>query len=92
MLVSFKEGAVIMIHSIKESIKALSSSIFFVILALISLLVLLLNNIETFRNKFEYIGFVLFTILCLGMGIINRHSKSKLITVVTFFCIFSVYL
>lgn len=77
-----------MIESKKESKKVLTSSSFFVILAVISISVLILNNLEPFRNKFDYIGFVLFTILCIGMGIINRHSRSKLITVVAFFCIF----
>lgn len=73
MIVIFKERG--MIESIKESIKVLSSSTFFVIIAVLSILVLVLNNIEPFRNKIEHIGFVLFTILCLGMGIINRQSN-----------------
>ncbi|RXY98884.1 hypothetical protein DMO16_03900 [Fictibacillus sp. S7] len=68
----------------KENKKS-PSTVFVIILAIISIAVFLLSKISSLHGTMQYIGFALFTVLCLTMTIVNRHSKSKMAITIVFF-------
>ncbi|MBT2736604.1 hypothetical protein [Bacillus sp. ISL-7] len=60
----------------------------FTIFAIISIVVLMLNSAGPFEGQFRVIGFILFTLLCLGIGIESRKSTWKVITITVFWIVF----
>jgi hypothetical protein len=66
------------------------SNLFYIPLAVISFIVLLLDKAGPFVGQLRIVGFVLFTILCVGLIIHNKGSKAKILGVIIFYLILGV--
>lgn len=64
--------------------------ILFIIFFVISIIVLMLNSAGPFEGQFRIVGFILFTVLCLGLVITNRHSKWKVVAAILYWLVFGV--
>ncbi|ALC88903.1 hypothetical protein AM500_03125 [Bacillus sp. FJAT-18017] len=74
-----------------ESIRAYlkkENNWFFVPLALISILVLTMNRTGPLEGHLRPVGFILFTILCISLIVICRHSKWKITGILLYFIFF----
>jgi hypothetical protein len=70
-----------------------SSNIFYIILAIISFLILFLDKIGPYQGKIAHLGFIIFTVLFIAIGINNRKSPKNIILIILFYLIFlGVYL
>ena len=64
------------------------ADIFYKFMAIVSIITLILSKSTQYKEELGIIGFCLFTILCIGIGINVRKSKWKLISIIVFWCIF----
>ncbi|WP_430788464.1 hypothetical protein VBD025_01045 [Virgibacillus flavescens] len=69
----------------KEEINNKRTNIFTIIIAVISIFVLLTDKLFVSING---IGFIIFSILCIGLGLFNRHSLGKIIFIVVYYLLF----
>jgi hypothetical protein len=60
---------------------------FYIPLAIISIIVLILHKIGSFAGQLRLVGFALFTILCVALVIENKRSKGKALAAI-FYCLF----
>ena len=63
---------------------------FYVFLAITAFIVLFLHKIGPYEGQLRLVGFILFTILCIGLAVENKESKAKMIGVIIFFLVFGV--
>ncbi len=74
-----------------ESIRAylkIDNNWFFVPLALITILVLIMNRTGPLEGQLRPVGFLLFAILCISLTVICRHSKIKITGILLYFIFF----
>ena len=63
---------------------------FYVFLTITVFFVLFLHKIGPYEGQLRLVGFILFTILCIGLAVENKESKAKMIGVIIFFLVFGV--
>ncbi|MCM3575351.1 hypothetical protein M3172_19305 [Mesobacillus subterraneus] len=58
---------------------------FYIPLAIISIIVLILHKIGPFAGQLRLVGFALFAVLCVALVIENRRSKGKALAAFLYF-------
>lgn len=62
----------------------------FIVITIFALLIIGLRSFTQYDEGLRIVGFSLFTLLCIGMAIINRSSKGKLLLIFLFWIFFGV--
>jgi uncharacterized membrane protein len=84
-IISFnKEGGGYMIEK-KSKTHSKTIKIFNIIIAILALVVLILDRVGPLRDKMDAVGFIIFTVICLVMIVINRQYKNKVIIGIIFY-------
>jgi hypothetical protein len=66
------------------------TKIVFTVFFILSAITLMLNTAGPLEGQLRIVGFSLFTLLCIGIGIISRKSPLRMVAVVAYWILFGV--
>ena len=58
---------------------------FYIPVTVLSIVLLLLEKTGPFVGKLRFLGFALFTLLCVALVVENKHSKGKILGAILYF-------
>ena len=74
-----------------ENIDSSNSNLFYIVITIVALIVLGLQKFA-YLEELRMVGLIIFTIFCLGIGLVVRKSTGKLLVVIAYWLVIGVAL